>query len=133
RRARSQSPGRSAALLRGRHAANAKTRLSARRTGSDDALLRSLDAPAHELTRLRSRLRLAPAVVDNTPNSAGVRMKFLYDLIPLLLFFVAFKAYDIYVATAVVIVATAAQIAVSWLRTRRVETMPLVTLGVLVV
>ncbi|HEY8553816.1 MAG TPA: septation protein A [Burkholderiales bacterium] len=60
-------------------------------------------------------------------------MKLLYDLIPLLLFFAAFKAYDIYVATAVVIAATAAQVAVSWLRTRRVETMPLVTLGVLVV
>ena len=28
-------------------------------------------------------------------------MKFLYDLFPLLLFFAAFKLYDIYVATAV--------------------------------
>ena len=28
-------------------------------------------------------------------------MKFLFDLFPILLFFVAFKLYDIYVATAV--------------------------------
>ena len=33
-------------------------------------------------------------------------MKFLYDLFPLLLFFAAFKFYDIYVATAVAIAAS---------------------------
>lgn len=60
-------------------------------------------------------------------------MKLLYDLIPLLLFFAAFKLYDIYVATAVAIVATAVQVGVQWLRQRRLEPMPLVTLGVLVV
>jgi intracellular septation protein len=30
-------------------------------------------------------------------------MKFLFDLFPILLFFVAYKLYDIYVATAVAI------------------------------
>ncbi len=60
-------------------------------------------------------------------------MKLLYDLFPLLLFFAAFKLYDIYVATAVAIVATAVQVGGQWLRQRRWETMPLVTLGVLVV
>lgn len=60
-------------------------------------------------------------------------MKLLYDLFPLLLFFAAFKLYDIYVATAVAIVATIVQVGGQWLKQRRFETMPLVTLGVLVV
>jgi intracellular septation protein len=38
-------------------------------------------------------------------------MQLLADYLPLLLFFVAFKAWDIYVATAVAIVASVAQIA----------------------
>lgn len=60
-------------------------------------------------------------------------MKIFYDLFPLLLFFGAFKLYDIYVATAVAIAASVAQVGWQWLRHRRFETMPLVTLGVLVV
>lgn len=60
-------------------------------------------------------------------------MKFLYDLFPLLLFFAAFKFYDIYVATAVAIAASFVQVAVHWMRTRRFETMHLVTLAVIVV
>lgn len=60
-------------------------------------------------------------------------MKLLYDLFPLLLFFAAFKLYDIYVATAVAIAATVVQVGVQWVKQRRLETMPLVTLGILVV
>jgi intracellular septation protein len=56
-------------------------------------------------------------------------MKFLYDLFPLLLFFAAFKLYDIYVATAVAIVASVVQVAAYWLKHRRFETLHLVTLG----
>ncbi|MSQ04473.1 MAG: septation protein A, partial [Nitrosomonadaceae bacterium] len=36
-------------------------------------------------------------------------MKFLFDLFPVVLFFIAFKLFDIYVATAVTIVATFVQ------------------------
>jgi len=60
-------------------------------------------------------------------------MKFLYDLFPLLLFFAAFKLYDIYAATAVAIVASFVQVGYFWLKHRRFETMHLVTLGVIVV
>lgn len=60
-------------------------------------------------------------------------MKFLYDLFPLLLFFAAFKLYDIYVATAVAIVASFVQVGLFWLKHRRFETMHVVTLGVIVV
>ena len=60
-------------------------------------------------------------------------MKFLYDLFPLLLFFAAFKLYGIYTATAVAIVASFVQVGYFWFRHRRVETMHMVTLAVIVV
>ncbi len=60
-------------------------------------------------------------------------MKFLFDFFPILLFFVAYKLYDIYVATAVAIVAAAVQTAVFWIRHRRFEKMHLVTFGLLLV
>ena len=44
-------------------------------------------------------------------------MKLLFDFLPLLLFFVAFRLYNVYVATAVAIVATVGQVA--WLKLRR--------------
>jgi intracellular septation protein len=50
-------------------------------------------------------------------------MKFLFDLFPVILFFVAFKAYGIYVATAVAIAATFVQVGWLKLRGRRVEPM----------
>jgi intracellular septation protein len=60
-------------------------------------------------------------------------MKFLFDIFPVLLFFVAFKLQGIYVATAVAIAATFAQIGWVWLRHRRVDGMLWVSLGVIVV
>ncbi|MDZ4202538.1 MAG: septation protein A [Gallionella sp.] len=42
-------------------------------------------------------------------------MKLLFDLFPVILFFIAFKAFDIYIATTVAIAATVVQIAwVKW-------------------
>jgi intracellular septation protein len=60
-------------------------------------------------------------------------MKFLFDLFPIILFFAAFKAFDIYVATVVVIAATAAQIGWVWHRHGKVDTMLWVSLGLVVV
>ena len=60
-------------------------------------------------------------------------MKFLFDLFPVILFFVAYKMYDIFVATAVAIAASAIQVALFWLRHRRFEKMHLVTLGLITV
>ncbi len=60
-------------------------------------------------------------------------MKFLFDLFPVILFFVAFKLSDIFVATAVAIVATALQIGWSLWRRHRVSKMQwasLVIIGV---
>ncbi len=60
-------------------------------------------------------------------------MKILFDLLPILLFFVAFKVAGIYVATGVAIVATAALIGWTWLKTRKVDPMQWVSLGLIVV
>ena len=60
-------------------------------------------------------------------------MKFLFDIFPVVLFFIAFKLYGIYVATAVAIAASFVQIAWVWLRHRQVENMLWVSLGVIVV
>lgn len=58
-------------------------------------------------------------------------MKFIYDFLPILLFFVAYKTHDIYVATAVAIVVTLVMVAGFWLRHRRVEKMHLITLVII--
>ena len=59
-------------------------------------------------------------------------MKFLFDLFPLVLFFIAWSLYDIFVATAVAIGATVAQVAWMWLRHRRVDSMLWATLAIMV-
>jgi len=60
-------------------------------------------------------------------------MKFLFDLFPVILFFVAFKLSDIYVATGVAIVATFAQVGWLKLRGRRVDPMLWASLGIIAV
>ena len=60
-------------------------------------------------------------------------MKLLFDFFPVVLFFVAFKFAGIYVATAVAIAATFAQVGWLKLRRRRVDTMIWVSLAIIVV
>jgi intracellular septation protein len=60
-------------------------------------------------------------------------MKLFFDFLPILLFFVAYKTSGIYVATAVAIAASLILVAYTWLRTRKVEPMQLVSLGLIVV
>ena len=52
-------------------------------------------------------------------------MKFLFDMFPILLFFVAYYATgnDIFIATGVTIGATTAQVGWTWFRHRKVDTM----------
>ena len=59
-------------------------------------------------------------------------MKLLIDFFPIILFFVAFKVWGIYAATAVAIVATIIQIAYLRIKTGKVETMQWLSLGVIV-
>ena len=60
-------------------------------------------------------------------------MKFLFDMFPVILFFVAFKLFGIYEATAVAIAASFAQIGWVWFKHRKVEPMLWVSLGVITV
>ncbi|MDT3735259.1 MAG: septation protein A [Denitratisoma sp.] len=59
-------------------------------------------------------------------------MKFLFDLFPVILFFIAFKVSGIYVATGVAIAATFAQIGWLLARGRKVDTMLWVSLAIIV-
>jgi intracellular septation protein len=60
-------------------------------------------------------------------------MKFLFDLFPVILFFAAFKFFGIYIATAVAIAATCAQIGWVWYRHRKVDNMLWASFGIIVV
>lgn len=60
-------------------------------------------------------------------------MKFLFDLFPVILFFIAFKFFGIYTATAVAIVATIAQIIYSKFRHGKVDNMLLISGGIITI
>lgn len=55
-------------------------------------------------------------------------LSLLYDFIPVLLFFIAFKLYGIYVATVVGIVVTAFQVIVTGIVKRRIDKQQFITL-----
>lgn len=60
-------------------------------------------------------------------------MKILFDLFPILLFFVAYKLGDIYVATGVAMASTVGQLAWLKLRKRPIEVMHWLSFGIIVV
>jgi intracellular septation protein len=60
-------------------------------------------------------------------------MKFLFDLFPVILFFIAYKFAGIFVATSVAIAGTFAQIGWVWFRHRRVDVMLWVSLAIVTV
>ncbi len=60
-------------------------------------------------------------------------MKILIDFFPILLFFAAYKVYDIYVATTVLMVGTAVQMALIYAIDRRLQVLHKVTLALVMV
>jgi intracellular septation protein len=58
-------------------------------------------------------------------------MKLILDFLPILLFFVAYKTYDIYVATGVLMAATVVQMAYIYYTERALQTMHKVTLALI--
>jgi intracellular septation protein len=61
-------------------------------------------------------------------------MQLLFDFLPIIAFFAAFKlTKDMFVATAVLLVASVLQVTVHWMRTRRVNKMHLVSAGLALV
>lgn len=60
-------------------------------------------------------------------------MQLIIEFIPVIAFFVAYKLADIYVATAVLIVAVILHSLIQWVRTRTVSKMQLVSAGLVLV
>ncbi len=58
-------------------------------------------------------------------------MKLVLDFLPILLFFIAYKRYDIYVATAVLMAATVVQMSYIYYTERALQTMHKVTLALI--
>jgi len=78
-----------------------------------------------------AHMRAASAIIG-APNTVP-RMQLLFDFLPVIAFFVAYKLANIYVATFVIIIATVLQVSIHWLRTRRVNPMHLVSAGLVLV
>ncbi len=55
-------------------------------------------------------------------------MKLLFDFFPIFLFFIAFKLFGIYIATATTMLASLLQVVVYWLKHRRFESLHIITL-----
>jgi len=60
-------------------------------------------------------------------------MKLLFDFLPILLFFIAYKISGIYVATAVAIIVSCVQVGFCWYKFRRLEYLHLITLLLIIV
>lgn len=60
------------------------------------------------------------------------KMKLLFDLFPVILFFIAYKLVDIYAATVAAIIATFIQVGWSWFRHRKVDNLLWVSLALII-
>src|SRR6266513_619126 len=88
-------------------------------------------------TRGREDSAIASGTLGSEPQQRpGIMdgaMKFLFDLFPIILFFAAFKLFDIYTATAAAIAATVLQIGGPKWRRKKVDTMMWVSVVIIVV
>ncbi len=71
--------------------------------------------------------------VNTSLATIFIFMKQLLEFFPILLFFIAYKTFDIYIATYVVIAATFVQVLYAWIKHKKVETMQLITLALVIV
>lgn len=60
-------------------------------------------------------------------------MKLLFDFFPIILFFIVYKKFGIYPATAVVIATSGLQVLFSWVRYRRIDSLLLATSAIVIV
>lgn len=60
-------------------------------------------------------------------------MKFLFDYLPIIVFFVAYKFGDIYLATALTMIVSVLQVAAMWIMHRRFEKFHLITMAFVVI
>lgn len=60
-------------------------------------------------------------------------MKLLFDFLPVALFFLSYKFYGIYIATAVVMIASSLQIGVFWIKHRKIKITHAITLALVLI
>lgn len=60
-------------------------------------------------------------------------MKLLFDFLPVLLFFITYKLSNIFIATAVAIATSVAQVTIFWFKNRRIEPMHVITLVLIII
>jgi intracellular septation protein len=60
-------------------------------------------------------------------------VKFLFEIFPVLIFFIVFKVYGIFPATAAAIAASVLQAGWTWYRHSKIEKMVLINLGIIVI
>ncbi len=60
-------------------------------------------------------------------------MSLLFDFLPLVVFFIAFKLFNIYVATATAVIISLLQIALYWFKHRRIDLLLLISSGLVIV
>jgi intracellular septation protein len=60
-------------------------------------------------------------------------MKLLFDFLPILVFFIAYKFFGIYIATAAAIIISVLQVGIHWIRHRNVSSLQLISLVLIIV
>jgi intracellular septation protein len=90
-----------------------------------DRQLASLALPGQD-GDLGAAFLLSARFADARQRNFSTGMKMLFDFLPIVLFYIAYKLADLYVATEVLIVAALAQTGWLWLRQRRVSKLLLV-------
>ncbi len=73
------------------------------------------------------------AIITICPNYSEHLMKFLFDYFPIVIFFVSYKLWNIYVATALTMLASVLQVGVYWLLHKQFEKLHVITLGFIIV
>jgi len=94
------------------------------------------DIFAPRVTPVHGKRRRVKALQPVTPSPpAQSLMKLLLDLLPVILFFAVYQlgGQDIYRATAVLMVATVIVVGLRYLQTRKLEWLPLASLGLILV
>lgn len=66
-------------------------------------------------------------------SAENLYMKLLFDFLPIILFFIAFKLYGIYVATSVAIATCIAQIIWHWFKFHKFDIQQLITFGIVTI
>jgi intracellular septation protein len=59
-------------------------------------------------------------------------MKLLFDFLPILIFFIAYKFFGIYIATAAAIIISVLQVGIHWIRHRNVSSLQIISLVLIV-